>query len=100
MTIKYNDETIEYYNTNTTDFFAGTVSVDLTDFYSRFLNNIPDGGKILDFGCGSGRDTRAFVDRGYEVDAIDGSFELCKMATEYTGTQVKMMDFFRTGCRK
>ena len=87
-------DTIEYYNTNTADFFSGTVSADLTDLYDHFLNNIPDGGKILDFGCGSGRDTKAFVDRGYEVDAIDGSFELCKMATEFTGIQVKMMDFF------
>lgn len=48
---------------------------------------------ILDFGCGSGRDTKYFISRGYRVDAIDGSIELCKFASEYTGIEVKNMYF-------
>lgn len=51
------------------------------------------GGKILDFGCGSGRDTKYFLSKGYDVDAIDGSKELCKIASEYTSIPVKQMLF-------
>ena len=50
-------------------------------------------GYILDFGCGSGRDTKCFLREGYQVDAVDGSKELCKMASEYTGLEVKNMFF-------
>ena len=48
---------------------------------------------ILDFGCGSGRDTKYFLDNGYKVDAVDGSKEMCRRASEYTGISVKNMMF-------
>jgi cyclopropane fatty-acyl-phospholipid synthase-like methyltransferase len=54
---------------------------------------LKEGASILDFGCGSGRDTKAFLDLGYKVEAIDGSVELCKTASEYTGIEVKNMLF-------
>lgn len=49
--------------------------------------------KKLDFGCGSGRDTKYFMESGLDVTAIDGSQKLCKRASEYTGIQVKHMMF-------
>ena len=85
---------MDYYNKNTTVFFNSTVVADLTDLYERFLKMLPSGGNILDFGCGSGRDAKAFLDRGFKVDAIDGSLEMCKMASEYAGISVRQMDFF------
>ena len=48
---------------------------------------------ILDFGCGSGRDTRYFLSQGYLVDAVDGSKEICKLASAYTGIQIQQMLF-------
>lgn len=48
---------------------------------------------ILDFGCGSGRDTKAFLEQGFQVDALDGSAELCKLASQYTGIPVQQMLF-------
>lgn len=48
---------------------------------------------ILDFGCGSGRDTKYFLERGFVVDAVDGSLEMCKRASEVTGIRVKHMLF-------
>ena len=51
------------------------------------------GSYILDFGCGSGRDTKYFLNQGYQVTATDGSVELCKLASEYTGIAVKHMMF-------
>ncbi|MCC8150510.1 MAG: class I SAM-dependent methyltransferase, partial [Lachnospiraceae bacterium] len=48
---------------------------------------------ILDFGCGSGRDTKYFLEHGFFVDAIDGSEELCRYAFVNTGISVKCMLF-------
>ena len=87
------NETIDYYNAQAKEFVSGTVNVAFTDIQDTFLTYLPPSGKILDFGCGSGRDTKYFLTKGYEVDATDGSEELCKIASEYTGVQVKQMLF-------
>lgn len=47
----------------------------------------------MDFGCGSGRDTRYFLDQGYQVEAVDGSKEMCRLAARYTGMEVRHMFF-------
>lgn len=88
-----NNSTLTYYNQNATRFYTTTVSVEFTDTQQRFLSYLPHTASILDFGCGSGRDTRAFLDQGYQVEAIDGSEELCKLATDYTGIQVRHLLF-------
>lgn len=85
--------TLDYYNSKAKDFVSATVDVVFTEIQDIFLEYIPAGGKILDFGCGSGRDTKYFISKGYDVDATDGSEELCKIASEYTGIQVKQMLF-------
>lgn len=87
------NSTLDYYNSKAKDFVSGTVGVAFTEMQDTFLEYIPAGGKILDFGCGSGRDTKYFINKGYDVDATDGSEELCKIASEYTGIQVKQMLF-------
>ena len=85
--------TIEYYNQNAKSFIEGTLTVDFTRVQNMFLNFLPQNSVILDFGCGSGRDTKCFLEHGYQVEAIDGSIELCKAASEYTGINVKHMYF-------
>lgn len=86
-------KTLAYYNENADTFVTGTVSVDFKVTQDRFLERLPKDGYILDFGCGSGRDTRYFLEKGRQVDAIDGSEKLCKIASEYTGIAVKHMLF-------
>lgn len=88
-----NTQTLTYYNQNATRFYTTTVSVEFTATQQRFLSYLPHPASILDFGCGSGRDTKAFLDQGYQVEAIDGSEKLCKLATDYTGIQVRHMLF-------
>lgn len=85
--------TSQYYQEKSKDFFEGTINADVSDLYGCFLKYIPAGGSILDFGCGSGRDTKAFLDQGFAVEAIDGSSELCNLASNYTGIKVQCMDF-------
>ena len=85
--------TIEYYNQNAQSFADGTAAVNFTEIQNVFLELVPEGGYILDFGCGSGRDTKDFLDQGYRVEATDGSEILCKLASKYTGISVKHMFF-------
>ena len=85
--------TLNYYNENAKSFIEGTVNVDFVKVQDIFLQLLPSCGTMLDFGCGSGRDTKYFLEQGYKVDAIDGSIELCKLASEYTGINVKHMLF-------
>ena len=86
-------QTIDYYNQNTQSFIDGTIDVDFAKIQNVFLERLPEHARILDFGCGSGRDTKYFLEHGYTVDAIDGSGELCKLASAYTGIEVKHMLF-------
>lgn len=87
------DKTIEYYNQNADVFVRGTRLVDFTVIQEHFIEMIPSGSKILDFGCGSGRDTKYFLEKGYQVMAMDGSVELCRLASVFTGIEVKEMLF-------
>lgn len=91
------EKTQDFYNQNAAEFFEGTVAADMTQNYTLFLERLPKGAKILDAGCGSGRDSLAFKKLGYEVIAIDGSEELCKLASEYIGQEVKHMQFQELG---
>lgn len=87
------NETLVYYDLNAKNFTEGTINVDFTSIQNKFLANIGRADVILDFGCGSGRDTKYFLNYGYSVEAIDGSEELCKLASDYTGINVKHMLF-------
>ena len=87
-----NNKTINYYNKYTKSFIQTTRSVDFTNIQNKFLSYLPSGAFILDFGCGSGRDTKYFLKRNYNVTAIDGSEEICKEASKYTGIKVKQID--------
>ena len=86
------NKTLDYYNQNVTTFIADTISVDLKDTQNKFINALP-GDKILDLGCGSGRDTKYFLEIGLKVTAVDGSEELCKRASDYLGIPVYHMLF-------
>ncbi len=85
--------TLGYYDNHAAEFYKNTVNVEFAAMQRQFLSRLKNGSHILDFGCGSGRDTKYFLQQGYHVEAIDGSFELCKLAAEYTGIEVKNMFF-------
>ena len=87
------NKTINYYNEKSKDFVESTVNVDFTLTQNKFINKLQEGSHIIDFGCGSGRDTKYFLDKGFQVTAIDGSIELCRYASEFTGLNVKHMYF-------
>lgn len=85
--------TLGYYDNHADEFYKNTVDVEFAIMQKHFLSKLKSGSYILDFGCGSGRDTKYFLEQGHLVDAIDGSIELCRLASEYTGIKVKNMFF-------
>jgi len=87
------DKTIKYYDTHADAFAQSTASVDFHEVQERFLAYLPSGAKILDFGCGAGRDAKYFAEKGFHVTATDGSKELCKVANQLAGVYVKQMLF-------
>ena len=87
------NKTIDYYNLNAKKFIENTLNADMHITQDRFLRLLAENRFILDFGCGSGRDTKYFLEKGYRVEATDGSSELCKLASAFTGIEVKEMLF-------
>ena len=85
--------TLDYYNKNSEEYFNSTLNVDMTNTYKPFLKLVPKDGKILDLGCGSGRDSMNFMKLGYEVTAVDGSKELAKKASVLLGKEVIVNTF-------
>ena len=85
--------TLDYYNQNARSYTSATQALDFRSIQEHFLSRMPRSARILDFGCGSGRDTGYFLNRGFQVDAIDGSSEMCRIAGEYTGIPIRQMLF-------
>jgi SAM-dependent methyltransferase len=83
----------DYYQQNAQRFFEETVDVDMSAVYQPFLALLKPGARILDAGCGSGRDTKAFSELGYVADAFDASAELAERAERLIGRPVEVMRF-------
>ena len=87
------NETLTYYNQNADAFIAGTQNADMSEQYRFFLKYLAPGGKLLDLGCGSGRDSAYFSALGFDVTAIDGSEELCSRVKENYDIDALCMQF-------
>ncbi|MFX9081928.1 class I SAM-dependent methyltransferase, partial [Acinetobacter baumannii] len=87
-------KTIDYYNQYADEFAQATLNVDMETLYQPFLAELPESARILDLGCGSGRDTLAFKNKDYQIDAIDYSTALVERATQLTGIAVQQQSFY------
>ena len=87
------DVNVEYYNENADSFFEGSIKADMSPARDRFSSFLEEGARILDAGCGSGRDSKAFLEKGFEVTAFDASVEMCRRASDYIGRDVLNMRF-------
>ena len=87
------EKTINYYEENAKVFASETLYADMSSFYQPFLKEIKEGGLILDAGCGSGRDSLFFKKKGYEVEAMDASKEMCKEAKKVLNQEVRCCFF-------
>ncbi len=85
--------TIDFYDGDPEGYSAKTFHADVSPIRDRFLNHVPDGGRILDLGCGSGRDTLFFRDMGYVPVPVDGSEGMRAVAERNTGIPVRRLQF-------
>lgn len=84
---------VKFYNDNAEEFFNNTVNADMSATYNIFEDNLLEkNGEILDLGCGSGRDTKHFLDSGFSVTALDLSPILAKKASQLIGQDVIVAD--------
>ncbi|MCX7884183.1 MAG: class I SAM-dependent methyltransferase [Caloramator sp.] len=84
---------IKYYDENALEFFNNTAYTDMKELYDKFLKYLNKEAHILDAGCGSGRDTKYFLDMGFNVTAIDASREMVKLSSNFTGKKTLKMNF-------
>ena len=75
-------DSVAYYDLNAERFAADTIGVSMSALYERFLLYVASGSRILDAGCGVGRDALAFAELGYQVVAFDASDEMVRRAGE------------------
>lgn len=89
--------TIRFYDEHADEYVRATVGVNMESLYEPFLSHVPPCGRILDAGCGSGRDSKAFLDRGYQVVSIDASQRMVDATTNLTGQQGRLLAFQEVG---
>ena len=88
------DETTRgFYDGDPEGYSEATRWNDVTALTGRFTSYLSHGARILDLGCGSGRDTLAFRHLGFDVVPVDGSEGMCRIASEFTGSEVRRLDF-------
>ena len=80
--------TERYYNERAAAFTRDTLDLDLGPLYAPFLARVPADGRILDAGCGPGRDSRVFLARGYDVTACDAGGAMVEIASKVIGRPV------------
>lgn len=93
-------KTLLYYKKNKETYKASTQKLQFSETQDRFLKLLAPNSKILDFGCGAGRDSKYFLDKGHRVDALDGSQSMCDIASEYCNIKVKNILFEDFDCVK
>lgn len=86
-------DSIDYYNRHASDYYDNTVEISMKEILEKFIVLLPEGGTVLDLGCGSGRDSLFLIEEGFDVTALDGSSELCELAEIHIGQEVLNMRF-------
>ena len=87
------NNTLQYYENNSEMYFNNTVDLDISNLYEGFTTKLRLNDKILDLGCGSGRDSLYFKKKGFNITAIDGSENLAKYASKLIGKEVIVSKF-------
>ena len=86
------NDTIRYYNEHASEYFNSTVDVDFDQLRKKFVSFLPEHARIIDIGCGSGRDVKAFCEMGYHAVGLDASEGLAAEAEAQLGIEVQVGD--------
>jgi mutator protein MutT len=83
--------TLQYYNAHAASYIRETINRDIMDIREHFISMLTPGSHILDLGCGSGRDSRVFLDHGFRVTAIDASPAIATITSDFLAQDVLVM---------
>ena len=91
------ERTLGHYQSRAEAFWEGTRNHDVAQNIDALLRHIRGTPPftVLDFGCGPGRDLRAFVERGHRAIGLEGAQALAEMARRHSGCEVWQQDFLR-----
>ena len=87
------NETVGWYEANAEDFFQRTFGVGVLPQLRWFADRLPPGAKVLEIGCGAGRDAKILRDLGFQVTATEASPKLAALARDYAGVEVAVITF-------
>ncbi|MGH7853035.1 MAG: class I SAM-dependent DNA methyltransferase [Candidatus Binatia bacterium] len=89
--------TLGHYNEHADSFWSGTRDHDVSQNRDTLLQHLHGPGpcRILDFGCGPGRDLKVFRDLGHEAIGLEGAERFVELARSYSGCEVWHQDFLK-----
>ncbi len=89
--------TLDYYEQQAERFWRGTHDHDVSQNIAELLRHIEGEPPftILDFGCGPGRDLKAFAALGHVAVGLEGAPRFAAMARQYSGCEVLEQDFLQ-----
>lgn len=88
---KITEQTLSYYESNAEEYVNETLGLDISEIRDSFISQLPANAHILDLGCGSGRDSCAFLDRGFTVTAVDASPAIAAITSKFLGQTVQIL---------
>jgi SAM-dependent methyltransferase len=86
-------DSVAWYDQNAESFFARSIDTAILVQQRAFADLLPRGGRVLDAGCGSGRDAKTFREWGFEVTATEAAPKLAALARRHSGVDVQVMTF-------
>ncbi len=92
---------ISWYNNNSSEYISDTFNADMSSIRARFISYLPEHGSVLDAGCGSGRDSKAFMELRFDVYAMDASEAMVEHCRSVIGDRCVLATFrdYRTYMR-
>jgi SAM-dependent methyltransferase len=89
--------TLEEYNRHAEGFWKGTRDHDVSQNIAALLAHIESRPpfRILDFGCGPGRDLKVFAGLGHIAVGLEGAAVFAAMARDHSGCEVWQQDFLK-----
>jgi SAM-dependent methyltransferase len=77
--------TLNVYDTRASDFAGRYAAADVSPLHRLLLAHLPTGGRLLEIGCGAGRDAVFLAKHGFDVVAADASAAMLAQAQNAPG---------------